>query len=814
LALGACVLLPSVPASASSLRISLGSQRQPQNEVEADYTTSHVFIDEVSGTSAALTLFFDPQTFNVEQAEVFTNLNRRDRATQDANNDQIEDGIVPPDGNGIPAGNDANYYKAYPMNGVPGGYLLTLQATRCGAYRITARFRLTGDPPGAYRWYGDQLNPGGIRNRDHAVVVSPSKALGVQLYEVNPLSIVATGTQSNQRGTFGALTNGLPAGSAPQFNLSYVKSLGTNMLWMLPIHATGIDGRENDPLTGQPYAVGSPYAVKNFFSVMPLLASTFNAGENPQANDTSAGRSLAQAEFVKFVRAADQNGVDVMLDAPFNHAAHDLELGDFGQKYWGNAGSNPASEIRNVEARFFSRQNEYDLRASNAATVAPAPDRFDFGKWNDVFDIYFGRYAALVPNQSQQDAYRNEGDWFDYTTGNENTTGTGNGHFDTITQNVWRFFADYLQFWLTVTGYPENAAAAALNSSAGIDALRADFGQGLPPQCWEYLINRTRTRRWDFLFMAESLDGGPVTYRSARHFDILNESLIYDLHHALNTTQFRQVYDARRSAYGSALILLNTSSHDEDNYRDPFDGLLRSMINHAMPGVPMISGGQEIGLRGTIVPPQDSVPSAGPPFGYERYESGFFGKPIPLFKGFNSLMPLWQQFAAGAGQSVQIQRSYQAIGGARAKSPALRGSNIQYLNLQNNTPHGQIFSAARFQRRNANASTSDVVLAFININPRLAASTAQGNAFSLQIDADGDGVNDLGIQADRLYNVQNLAAFANAQSTTGLWPAPRNGSDLLANGIGVQLNAVPSDVAGWAQKPYEAQYLKLVDVTP
>jgi len=258
--LGVSLLLNASPADASSLRISLGSQRQPQSEVEADYTTSHVYVDEVKGTTAELTVFFDPQTFNVEQAEVFTNLNRRDRATQDANHDQIQDGIMPPDGNRIPAGSDAHYFKAYPMNGISGGYQLTLSATRCGAYRVTARFRLVGDPPATYRWYGDQLNPGGIRDRDHAVVVSPAKALSVQLYELNPLSILATGTQPGQRGTFAALTTGLPAGSAPRFSLSYVKSLGTNMLWLLPIHANGIDGRENDPSTGRPYEVGSPYS--------------------------------------------------------------------------------------------------------------------------------------------------------------------------------------------------------------------------------------------------------------------------------------------------------------------------------------------------------------------------------------------------------------------------------------------------------------------------------------------------------------------------------------------------------------------------
>jgi hypothetical protein len=68
------------------------------------------------------------------------------------------------------------------------------------------------------------------------------------------------------------------------------------------------------------------------------------------------------------------------------------------------------------------------MRASGANNVADAPDRFDFGKWTDVADLYFGRYAALVPNQSQQGQYLNEGDWFDYSVGSENANGPGNGH--------------------------------------------------------------------------------------------------------------------------------------------------------------------------------------------------------------------------------------------------------------------------------------------------------------------------------------------------------------------------------------------------
>src|SRR5215471_4950975 len=91
-------------AQASALKISSGSKNRARNEVEADYTTSHVFVNEDAGDSVPITIFFDPGMLGVQSAEVFTNLNRRAFATADANHDGIEDGISPPPGNAIAAG--------------------------------------------------------------------------------------------------------------------------------------------------------------------------------------------------------------------------------------------------------------------------------------------------------------------------------------------------------------------------------------------------------------------------------------------------------------------------------------------------------------------------------------------------------------------------------------------------------------------------------------------------------------------------------------------------------------------------------------
>jgi hypothetical protein len=413
---------------------SIGTNGDPVltvNGVNADYTTTHVFVDEVAGTTVPLTIVFSPNQSNLTEVEVFSNLNRRDRATQDANGDGIPDGILPPDGNSIVAGDDSNYYKAYTMapTSTPGQYSLTLTASNTGAYRLTARFQVAGNT----NWFWYTSNG----RRDHAIVVSPEKARNIVLYELNAMNIDSQGTLESQRSTFTDLDNG--PGSYPydpvtnRFNLNYVQNLGVNWLWFQPIHPIGIDGRQTDPNTGQPYAVGSPYSVQNFFQVNPLLS---------KANT----RAAAMNEFTNFVAAADAAGINVMLDEPFNHTAYDCELDNSGVYYFANDAS-PTNEIRDWEARVFSLTNDYCARAYNADSIALAPDRGDFGKWPDVHDVFFGNYAALVCENPQDNGnYLNEGDWFDYST----TT----GYFDSITMNVWQYFSDCVLYWLDQTGCP------------------------------------------------------------------------------------------------------------------------------------------------------------------------------------------------------------------------------------------------------------------------------------------------------------------------------------------------------------------------
>ncbi len=744
--------------------------------MNAEYTTEHLFVNEVAGDALPVTVLFSPNTNNVVEADVFSNLNRRNLATLpgiDANGVASEEGISPANGNFLATGDDTHYYKAYAMTNFGGGqYVLTLYATNCGAYRVTARYKVAGNTN--WFWYG---------LRDHCIVVTPTRARDVVMYELNAMNIDAQSTNQNDRSTFTDLYNG--PGSRPydpvtnRFNLAYFQSLGVNWLWFQPIHPIGILNRQTDA-NGNPYSVGSPYAIKNFFQVNPLLS---------KANT----RAAAMNEFTNFVAAANAAGVNVMLDEPFSDSAWDCEMDNAGTNYFA-ANGQPTDLIASDAPLFFSRTNEYDQRATSSSLVTAAPDRYDFGKWTDVAHIYSGRYAALVSNSSQSGNYLSESDWFDYSIGNENSTGSGNGHFDLATQNVWRYFSDCLLYWLDKTGCPSNTPPN-LTAHLGIGGLRADFGQGLPPQFWEYVVNKVRCRKWDFVFMCESLDGGNVTYRSNRHFDILNENLIYSLQSAATASDYRNAFDARRAAYGQSLVLLNNVSHDEQSYADPYQALIRYMASATIDGSPMTCYGEELGISTY--------------FGFAQYQVNF-GKTIPNFMVFNDLQPICANQTFGLQQLYPV---YAGINQARNFSPALRSSNRYYLNQTGSeTPQSSIFSVAKYQTANGAPNFNDVVFAFTTLDR----NNPQAGNFDVNIAQNGSNL--FGIQPDRIYNVKNISAYLGADPhRRNYWLWPTNGiagSNILANGIYVSLNPVPSTNAGWTNSPFEAEYLKLYDVTP
>ena len=313
------------------------------NGINADYGMTHVFVNEVSNDAVPLTILFSPNApTNVVEADVYSDLNRRDYVTKLGSNG-IEEGIVPPDGNTIATGDTNHYYEAYAMSPTttPGQYSLTLYAQKTGVYRLTARFSVSGGTN--WNWYSTNSPYITGNRRDFMVVVSPKKALSAVVYELAVNNIDASGAAANgsQRSTFSDLTN-----AASRFNLNYVTNLGVNWLWLEPIHPIGIVD-----------SINSPYCVKNYFQVSPWMS---------KANT----RPAAMTEFTNFVAAADAAGVNVMMDEPFDHTAHDVELDNEGVADFGGAGNpgnwQPTDLIPNRVPQFFSATNAWCSRASSS----------------------------------------------------------------------------------------------------------------------------------------------------------------------------------------------------------------------------------------------------------------------------------------------------------------------------------------------------------------------------------------------------------------------------------------------------------------
>jgi glycosidase len=729
------------------------------NGVNADYGMTHVFINEVANDVVPLTILFTPNAANVVEADVFSNLNRRDHAGLDANGDGIEDGILPPDGNTIATGDTNNYYEAYAMatNSTPGQYSLTLYAQKTGTYRLTARCRMAGNTN--WSWYSTNAPHTTGNRRDFGIVVSPKKALGAVVCELAVGIVNASGPASNQRSYFSDFTN-----ATKRFNLNYVTNLGVNWLWLEPIHPIGTVA-----------SVNSPYSVKNFFQVSPLMG---------KANT----RPAAMQEFQGFVAAADTAGVNVMMDVPFNHTARDCELDAEGVADFGgteNPGNwQPTDLIPNRVPQFYSATNAWCSRASNSTNIAIAPD-INISKWTDVYDVFNGDYAALVCSNPQNDAnFNSADDWFDYST--------GTGSFDQTTQNVWKYYANCLLYWLNQTGCTNGTPAD--QTFVGIDGIRADFANGLPPQCWEYIINKVRSRKWDFVFLAESLSWPPPsapTYRSVRNFDILCDSVYSAFQTAKSATHYHSIFNSERSSYGQCLMLWNSTSHDAGGYfTDPYQGLIRFMVGGTIDGMPHIFYGQELGTTES---------------------SGFsvYAGDVPSFYGYNSLQPAIAN-AVGNLRVAQLYPLFSAVGQARQSSPALQSANRYFLSPD--VSQTNIYAVAKFTTTNGSPNFNDVVFAFVNLD------VTNGRSANFIVSVTANGTNFFGIAPSRLYNAKNIAAYLGAdpnRRSYWLWGAGGiAGSNLLVNGVSVSLNPVPASSAGWTNAPYEAQYLKLYDVTP
>ena len=214
--------------------------------------------------------------------------------------DGIHDGILgPPAPNEKPPGYvsgpypEDGYFQAVPMTSTGGGnYTLTLPATKTGAYRLSARYRVTGDS--AWRWYGAS------GYRDHCITVAPKSARDMRVYEINVFNVDATGPTFAQRSTLESLTD------STRWNLTWLRNLGANTLWFQPPERHWDEPSADGESAHDP---GSPCGEEFLRSTNSLRTTA-----------PTPSRQIAPDVIPSSSSGRDAEGV-LMLDAPFSHTS-------------------------------------------------------------------------------------------------------------------------------------------------------------------------------------------------------------------------------------------------------------------------------------------------------------------------------------------------------------------------------------------------------------------------------------------------------------------------------------------------------------
>ena len=667
-----------------------------------NYGVIKIFLDESRKEKISLPVSVDLKATGIPsqdlEVEIFTNLNRRDQAKVFERADD--------------ANRSDSYYVSHRMDfqqrlGEVYRYTTDLEVSQCGVYRVTARYRIQGE---SWNWsnrYAINLTP----QRDMVVVVSPKKALGLSIFEVNPLAVEATeGGQFAKRSTLEDFTDHDQDGYDP-FNLSFVKNtLGFNTLWLMPIFpVTQVRWNDLDKRYEQNFSPGSPYAARDYWSVNEALSSQNNQED-------------ARKEFVYLVNQAEGMGLNVIIDVAFNHAGHDAVLGQGAVELGLASEADKLRAVKSARPAWATRGLDFRQSATHeqdAAAFAPA-DRQGEHRWMDAgLDWYFGNYSDLGPKPDFGDA--SLGGALD----ERDLYFTDLAQADNV-REVFEYFGYILPYWLGLTGNQ-------------LDGIRADFAQGLPMRAWEYIINKTRQKKWDFVFLAEVLDPDPILYRVNRAFDLITTLYHGDLRsNELTTSRLFDIQQKEKEMYGpNAGVMHNGTSHDEVPNPNKWVMAARYAVCASLHGAPMAYMSQPLGL----------------------------GHKVNFESAWSNIKSFWD------GADPAVFAIYQRINRAREEHPALGGGNNYYLARKDTKlKDDNVFAVARWD--DTPGEKRDLVLSFVNLRDGVTPPVVFDLPRSLPL-------------APVRYQAYNLASD---QPTRGLWATPRAAADLIRNGLEIRFS--------------------------
>ena len=275
--------------------------------------------------------------------------------------------------------------------------------------------------------------------------------------------------------------------------LNGIRELGTTHIWYtgVPHHAVirdytdfGIRSDDPDVVKGR---AGSPYAVKDYYSVNPDLA------EDP-ANRV--------AEFEALIRRTHGHGMKVIIDIVPNHVARGYEsldrpdgIEDFG-----------ASDDKSVE---WARDNNFYYVAGEDFKVPVSPGNYSplGGDQHPLADGEFAESPAKWTGNGSRAAQPRFDDWFETVKVNYGVRPDGSYAFDRLPDAArdWSI-AEHAAFWAdkdVPDSWLKFQQIVEYWLAKGVDGFRYDMAEMVPVEFWSFLNSSIKAVNEDAFLLAE-----------------------------------------------------------------------------------------------------------------------------------------------------------------------------------------------------------------------------------------------------------------------------------------------------------------------
>ena len=275
--------------------------------------------------------------------------------------------------------------------------------------------------------------------------------------------------------------------------LSEIKNLGITHIWYtgVPHHAVINDYQEAGITQDHPSVVkgraGSPYAVKDYYSVNPDLA------DNPEKR---------VEEFEALIKRSHDNGLQVIIDIVPNHVARQYRgshnpagVEDFG-----------ASDDTSVE---YHRENNFYYIPDSQFELPDIDQSFTplGGEAHPSLERPFIEKPAKWTGNGSRLTKPNFDDWYETVKINYGIKPDGSKDFPELPQGFEdKDYVEHYHYWQQFdvpSSWVKFRDIALYWLAKGVDGFRYDMAEMVPVEFWSYLNSSIKMRKSDAFLMAE-----------------------------------------------------------------------------------------------------------------------------------------------------------------------------------------------------------------------------------------------------------------------------------------------------------------------